>query len=256
MTSFLLDPSVLFTMIVVLLPIILELNSPNLIELIQSYLLAPPFLICFTLILILEFKAPSTSQLTRSEYRVSRWYLMNGLIYHSLMDPITGFMQNWSLMTKQYNYLDQRFAAPFDVGAETATLTVWMEGAMMCPGCIFLFIGYRYMLPKMRDKSDKDSSRANIVWIYCLEFVVGLCQSIGTYFFYGAEFMLLITGQDTNMPYARNIKDLDLDVWECFYFWFGTYAMVWVWIVVPFICMTRSYGQLVDLVLDNKPNKD
>jgi len=278
------DPTVVFTIGVVLIPIAFELDKPDLI---QQYFLHPPFLACVALIAILElgayFFSPQTqtrqfqktsatkngykpkkgarsrviNALTNGEYMTSRWYLMNGCIYHLLMDPICGYLQNWSLMTKQYSYLDHRFSDPFKVGAEAATLTVWMEGALMCPGAILIFIGYRYMLPRIRATHGRSDKRkyASIVWVYCLEFVVLLCEAVGSYYFYGAETILLLTGQDTNMPYAKNIKSLDFNVWECFYFWFGTVFMVAVWVAVPFLLMLRAYRQIVELIADDGEQK-
>ena len=277
MTYFLLDPTVVFTILVVLIPIGFELQPEPKIDLIKTYLLHPPFLICCALIIILEAGAllsPTVKKglpparvkngkykqnkpvryrniLSPGEYMVSRWYLMNGLIYHSLMDPICGFMQNWSLMTKQYSYLDSRFAHPYQVGSEAATLTVWLEGAVMCPLCVIIFIGYRYILPRYRNSAKNQGEYSKIIWIYCLEFIVLLCQSLGTYFFYGAEFILLLTGQDTHMPYAKNIKELDFDLWENFYFWFGTVFMVGLWIVIPIIMMIRAQREIANLVLDD-----
>ena len=255
-TSFIKDPSVILTAILILLPIAFEVNSPNLIGTILGYLLSVPCLICVTLMLILELRAPTGLHITLSEYRVSRWYLVNGLGYHLLFDTVSGLMQGWSLMTKQYNYLDHRFGAPFEIGSEVATLAVWLEAAVMCPGCILIFIGYRYILPKQRKSENINSSPSSIVWIYCLELVIGLCQCVGSYFFYGAEIILLVTGQNTHIPYARNIKNLDFDLWECFYFWFGTIFMAAVWIVIPLICMVRAYRQLVILVKDSKVKLD
>ena len=117
----------------------------------------------------------------------------------------------------------------------------------MCPLCILVFIGYRYLLPRNQKNKGKIAS---IVWIYCLEFVIGLCQSIGTYFFYGAELILLLTGQKTHMPYAQSAESLDFNIWEWFYFWFGTVFMVCIWIFVPLVMIKRAYGQLVKLVDD------
>ena len=280
MTSFFLDPTVIFTILVVFLPIALELDEPNIAELAKIYLLHPPFLISLSSIIILEIgaliispqvkkekiksskgKQPKGLRIRRllssSEYMVSRWYLMNGAIYHSLMDPICGFMQNWSLMTKQYNNLDERFNNPYKVGAESATLTIWLEGGIMCPGCILIFIGYRYILPRIRKNygSWNKSKYSDIVWIYCLEFIVLLCQSLGTYFFYGTEFILLITKQETNMPFAKNINKLNFNIWELFYFWFGTVFMVGLWIIIPIILMIRAYKQIIKLLdIDDDDN--
>eukprot|EP01084_Bolivina_argentea_P271149 461248_1 len=283
MSSFFSDPTVLFTIAVVLTPLGFEINDPNFIELLKIYFLHAPFLICFALIIILEngtlfipqkhavpFKKKKRTNgtysqpkglkirniLTTSDYMTSRWYLMNGLIYHSLMDPISGFWQNWSLMTKQYSYLDTRFANPYEIGAESATLTVWLEAAVMCPLCILIFIGYRYILPRIRNTSSKNKSKyASIVWIYCLEFVVCLCQSIGSYFFYGTEMILLFIGKDTHITYAKNKNELDFDIWECFYFWFGTIFMVAIWVIIPVILMIRAYGQIVSLINDKQIKK-
>ena len=157
------------------------------------------------------------------------------------------YRQNWSLMTKQYNYLDTRFSNPYANGSAAATLTIFLEGAVMCPLCVLIFIGYRYVLPRNRKNK---RSKASVVWIYCLEFVVCLCQSLGTYFFYGAEFILLLTGQKTHMPYAQSAESLDFNIWECFYFWFGTVLMVMIWIFVPLILIRRAYRQLMSLVDD------
>ena len=156
-------------------------------------------------------------------------------------------------MTKQYNYLDVRFSKPFDIGSESATLTVWLEAVVMCPGCIALFYGYRYLLPRIKpDVSDDSTLYASFVWVHCLEFVVCLCQSLGTYYFYGSEMMLLLMGERTNMPYARRLTELDFDLWECFYFWFGTVAMVGVWIIVPTVCMRRAYREITRMICDQK----
>ena len=138
MAFFFFDPSVLLTIFVVLIPLAFEFNKPNATEIIIEYFTNPVFLICLSLIITLEIGSyllcPSTITiniktkqknksnkrkqsvitntkktidiLTSGDYMVSRWYLMNGLIYHSLMDPYTGFFQSWSIMTKQYNYLE------------------------------------------------------------------------------------------------------------------------------------------------------
>mmetsp|Transcript_58222 Transcript_58222/g.96532 ORF Transcript_58222/g.96532 Transcript_58222/m.96532 type:complete len:215 (+) Transcript_58222:30-674(+) len=203
-SSFFCDPTVLFTFGVVLVPIAFDLDKP---ELIKEYLLNPIFLACLALIGALEIGAffctksiDKKQRLTVGEYQTSRWYLMNGAIYHLLMDPFCGFMQGWSLMTKQYGILDERFAHPYASGSEAATLTVWLEGAVMCPAAIAVFIGYRYWLPHLKGKANEQHK---VVWIYCLEFIVLLCESLGTYFFYGAECILLLTQQDTNMPHAK-----------------------------------------------------
>ncbi len=106
--SFFYDPSVLFIVLCTLAPCVINYNDPTACV---NYLLEYPCLIAVSCCFLFEFIANryGLGLATPDEIMISRWYLINACGFHTLYDGNTGILQNWSLMTQQYNILDQRY---------------------------------------------------------------------------------------------------------------------------------------------------
>ena len=108
---------------------------------------------------------PGTASLTAAQRRIARWYLVNGVICHIVMDGLVGVWKLNPLFAAQYARIDKRFAMPvgeYDAGAVHTAMGI--ELYVKGPLAIYLYYCYHAGRPE-RD---------------VVEVVTGVTQAYGT----------------------------------------------------------------------------
>jgi hypothetical protein len=109
--------------------------------------------------------------LSAGQRRLARWYLLNGVVIHVMLDGLVGIYQVNAPFAKQYAIIDKRFAdTTTDAGAAVHVLSL-VELLVMGPMCLLLYVLYQ------RRHAARDVTE------------VALCtmQFLGTVVYVGAE---------------------------------------------------------------------
>eukprot|EP01084_Bolivina_argentea_P089425 161371_1 len=147
---FLTDPTVLFAVGVICGPLAL-INYPKpQMETSAEYLTHPPIAASVLFWLCIELCFPTQSKVSH----ISHWYLINGIFFHALLDPICGLFQYGHNMSKQYGILDKRYIMPFDHEGMIVNLVSLLELFVMAPICLYIYYGY-YKYAKNKHKNKK-----------------------------------------------------------------------------------------------------
>lgn len=236
----LIDPFVLFCVGCIVTPVAIQLDTLTTSD-IQDYFCHPSMLFCFGLLLVsvLETKfSKKCVPLTFAERIRARWYLLNGIVIHILMDGLVGVFHMNKLFAQNYAKLDKRYGEPLGTfNGSTVHIVSAMELFVKGPICILL---YRAM---HRGSKHRD----------VLEFFTCVTQVYGTIVYLGQE---AISG-------APNL-DVDYNLTFSFhfllYFWFAVVFGCLLYIVVPIVLGWKSYQRLVastsavTVVVDAKKN--
>jgi len=175
------------------------------------------------------------------DIRISRWYLINGLFFHTLYDFCTGFFHCWPLMRDEYYKIDYRVLDVWAPRSMPMTLCVWLEGLVMGPLCLILFFGIR--LRKAKNEKKKESMHQNM-WIFVIEIIVAVLQITGYYVWYGSEIVGIYT-RETKLIVDWNFE---FTFEMIFYFWFAFVFLPLVWVFVPLYLIFRAYGNITRTV--------
>ena len=142
MPSVLLDPSVLFCVSAYLTP--LFLHGLPAFQTVVGHLLDPASLIGVA-VLVATVAATTLShhahpKQTAWSHRVSMWFLMNGVVIHTVMDGLAGTFAGFEykllpLMAEQYGILDKRFKT----GHPDALIVTVFELVVMGPLCLLAY---------------------------------------------------------------------------------------------------------------------
>eukprot|EP00658_Telonema_sp_P-2_P048967 TRINITY_DN37238_c0_g1_i2.p1 TRINITY_DN37238_c0_g1~~TRINITY_DN37238_c0_g1_i2.p1 ORF type:complete len:263 (+),score=65.30 TRINITY_DN37238_c0_g1_i2:197-985(+) len=194
------DPSVLFLLACVLCPPLVELYEGTYShEALLEYVLHPlPLLSLMVTALLLLWAHRGEPEVAAGERAVAAWYLVNGVGFKSIMDTMSGSMQAWSLMTKQYNALEPRYARPYydDPSAQPVHFCSLLEITVMTPLCLWLYV--------LIVRSPKSATR------FCIEFCLATLQATGTWFFYMPNLLTSHSQDVLKFFSSNNFMDLYL----------------------------------------------
>jgi hypothetical protein len=175
------------------------------------------------LVVHLPFLGGKPVALSRSDRMLARWYLLNGVVIHALMDGMVGVFKVNKYFAAQYALVDQRYADPIGVFNGSAVHVVsLLELFVKGPVCVLLYVAIR------KGWRSRDA----------LEFFTCVTQAYGTVVYLGQE---AISG-------GRNL-DVDWDLTftpdKLFYFWFAIIFGCVLYLIVPGIVGWRVYKRLV-----------
>ena len=240
------DPTVVFALICAAVPAIKEGNP----LFFWKFLISPLLLFCYALTVFVwkwAHYGGNAKKLTKRRRRAAYWYLMNGIVFHFLMDFAVGTMkwdqtktlgENYYFMDKRYG-CDKRYLGsteydpvkcPDEVGY-VAILT-WIEMVDMIV-CFFIFRAYVQDLP----------SRAP------LEIGLAASHIVGTIIFVGAEVYDGMENTPRAYPISGGIKwkrSADGFTDQLTFFWFAFVGCNPVWIIVPFIYGKSAFNEIVN----------
>lgn len=141
----------------------------------------------------------ATRPLTHGERTRARWYLLNGIIIHMLMDGCVGVFKTSRLFAENYAKLDKRYGDPlFTFNGATVHVVSLMELCVKGPLCVLLYWAFWTRHP-MRD---------------ALEFFTCVTQAYGTVVYLGQE---AISGA----PNLDVDYELTFSMHYLLYFWFA-----------------------------------
>ena len=224
------DPSVLFALNVIIAPLLIVNYPQTQLDLSKEYLTHPPIVITVILWLLIEIIAAVSSKSKTSI--TARWYLINAIFFHGLLDPICGIFQAGGLMSQQYAILDKRYTLPFDHEGLIVHLVSLLELVLMAPICLLIYYGYHQNYKNSTDK----------IWIYCLEIIVSTLQLTGTFFYNGQELIHIVRGDGLEIFKVDYKLEFTFDY--IFYFWFGAVVAQLPWIIVPCYMIKRAYNDI------------
>lgn len=163
------------------------------------------------------------SPLTYGERTRARWYLLNGIIIHMLMDGCVGVFKTSRLFAENYAKLDKRYGDPLGTfNGATVHVVSLMELCVKGPLCVVLYWAFWTRHP-MRD---------------ALEFFTCVTQAYGTVVYLGQE---AISGA----PNLDVDYELSFSMHYLLYFWFAIFFGCVLYLIVPGILGWRSYKRLV-----------
>lgn len=188
-------------------------------------------------------RAGEKLSMSTQQFRIARWYLVNGLFFHTLCDSIAGTHQQWSLMSEAYKELDARFYEPTSAEGMLASLVTQLEMFVMTPLCLLVYYGYRCHALKQPIGNNNKYIVKHEAWVYIAEIITSTLQLIGCYFFYGGEIahVMLDTGH-WKTPFDVNLEFTPKHI--C-YFWFSFCVLPLVWVFYPLWMIRRATRDLI-----------
>lgn len=220
------DPFVLFCVACIVTPVAVQWDSLSSEE-IFNFFTHPAMLGCAILLAVVVAETKLCGKcvsLTLRQRILARWYLLNGVIIHILMDGLVGVFKANHLFALNYAKLDKRYGDVLgSFNGSTVHIVSLMELLLKGPICILLY----------RSIHRGDGNR------YALEFFTCVTQVYGTIVYLGQE---AISG-------APNF-DVDYQLTFTFhyllYFWFAVIFGCVLYIVVPTILGWNAYVKIVD----------
>lgn len=221
----LVDPMVLFCAGCIAAPIFVNENMTP--AKIREYFLHPAMLAAAAALVlawaVAEFVGKKPVRLSFGDRTLARWYLLNGVIIHALMDGLVGVFKANKYFAKQYGMLDRRYGAPLGSYNGSAVHVIsLMELLVKAPICILLYLAIRKGW-RCRD---------------ALEFFTCVTQAYGTVVYLGQEAISGAPNLDVDYK-------LEFTFHYIFYFWFAVVFGCVLYLIVPGIVGYRVYQRLV-----------
>lgn len=160
--------------------------------------------------------------LTYGERTRARWYLLNGIIIHILMDGCVGVFKTNKLFAANYAKLDKRYGDRLgEFNGSAVHVISLMELLVKGPLCVLLYWAFKVRHP-MRD---------------ALEFFTCVTQAYGTIVYLGQEAISGAPNLDVDYNLTFSPRFL-------FYFWFAIIFGCVLYLIVPAVLGYRSYVRL------------
>ena len=217
-----LDPFVLFCAVCLVTPPIAEFGNLT-ADMLLRYVTHPSILFVLAILAFTVWETYNGKlvSLSSGERMRARWYLLNGVFIHILMDGMVGVFKVEPLFAKNYNKLDRRYGS--DIGTfqgSAVHIISLMELFVKGPLCLLLYRAYH------RGSAYRD----------VLEFFTCVTQAYGTVVYLGQE---AISGaQNFDVDY-----NLSFTVHYLIYFWFAVFIGCVLYLIVPsylgFVCLKR-----------------
>ena len=219
------DPFVHFCVGCIAAPLFVNPNmkQENVIEYFTHPAMVGSLALLLVTIFATKFIGGRCVKLSFGDRMLARWYLLNGVIIHILMDGLVGVFKANKYFAVQYGMLDKRYGDPLGVFNGSAVHIVsLMELFVKGPICVLLYWAM-HKGSKHRD---------------ALELFTCVTQVYGTVVYLGQE---AITG-------GKNFEvdwNLEFTFHHIFYFWFAVFFGCLLYFVVPGIVGWRVYKRIV-----------
>ncbi|ORC89955.1 putative 3-Beta-hydroxysteroid-delta(8), delta(7)-isomerase [Trypanosoma theileri] len=223
------DPFFLFCVSCIAAPLIVERDNLSHDDVVQYF--TEPAMIGTAILLILvvleakiaRWRYHSPPLISFHERSRARWYLLNGVVIHILMDGLVGVFKVNTLLAKNYAKLDVRYGTELgDFTGSAVHVISLMELCIKGPVCILLYRAYQTHSPH-RD---------------ALEFFSCVSQAYGTIVYLGQE---IITG----MPHFDVDYNLEFTPHYLLYFWFAIVFGCVLYLIIPCLWGWQAYKRLV-----------
>ena len=207
------DPTVIFTALVLLLPILLSPSPAAGL----SYFFHPLLLLSYALLAALLWLARSRpcAPLSPSELRLARWCLCNGLYFNLFLDVFAGQFQALGEMTVQYNRVEPRYAlGPLSDAGAAVFMTSMLELCAQAPLGICAFLLLHRGSP----------------WRHTAVLLLSALHLCGVWYFYIPE---ILNGFAHLGGWPQSVAEA-LSLHRIIFFWFGFwFCGMGVWVIVP-----------------------
>eukprot|EP00942_MAST-04A_sp_MAST-4A-sp1_P013703 g13703.t1 len=232
------DPTFIFFFFCALVPAIKDGDIMKFVKFATS----PILIFCYVLTYCVWTWAHNgkTVKLTKEQRRACYWYLLNGIVFHFLMDFAVGTLKledtlgiNYFKMDKRYGCVEKFMQSPGeDCPHESGYIFIltWLE-VLDSIACFFLFRAYVQDLP----------SRAP------LELALAVSHAFGTIIFMGSEWFDGMENTPRYYPVSKGLLkagDEGFDDQIAFY-WFAFLGCNPVWIAVPFMYGMKAFNEIV-----------
>lgn len=208
------DPTLLFTASVVLVPLVYCADAAAAV----AYLTQPTLLasLAVTAAVVAYARAGPRAALTKVESMLACWFLCNGVYFNFFLDVVAGQMQMMGEMSKQYNKVEPRYVlgALSDAGAPVF-MTSLLEALFHAPFGVFAYIAIVRGWPQR----------------YTAALIVSILHPVGVAYFYVPEVLngfRHLGGWPATMAEALSFDRL-------LFFWFGFWFCGVLWIIVPVV---------------------
>lgn len=219
------DPFVIFSLSCIAAPMSPALD-PNIgKDDVIAYFTNPYMLAALALFFtaVIVTKSGKCVKLSYSDRMLARWYLLNGVLIHMLMDGAVGVFKVEPYFAKHYKALDVRYGDAFGTFNGSAVHIVsLMELFVKGPICVALY----YCIH--RGSKHRDA----------LEFFTCVTQVYGTIVYLGQE--LVSGGKNFDVDW-----NFEFSLHYLFYFWFAVIFGCVLYLIVPTIVGFRVYTRLV-----------
>eukprot|EP00455_Lapot_gusevi_P013417 TRINITY_DN16528_c0_g1_i2.p1 TRINITY_DN16528_c0_g1~~TRINITY_DN16528_c0_g1_i2.p1 ORF type:complete len:203 (+),score=55.39 TRINITY_DN16528_c0_g1_i2:68-676(+) len=182
----------------------LELNTTQICGIVYTSLLG---------ISSLASSLPLKKKLTTSQKWLAFWYLLNGVIIHTFLDGLIGWLALYPPLNQQYANLDSRYP----LGINYVMIISIVEMFVMTPLCLLCFHAL------CQNKS----------YFHPLQICVCAIQLMGTLVFTFSEVR-------DNFAHVRANGDFGLSFDAIFYFWIFFVAANILWTVLPAALILNS----------------
>lgn len=219
----LLDPFVLFCLGCIASPMLIDsaITRTDVVAYFSNPAIVGSF-VALGLIVVVT-KSGNCVKLSRADRMLARWYLLNGVIVHSLLDAGIGVFKVDPYLAKHYALVDRRYAASLgDSNAAAVHVVTILELVLKGPVCVALY----YCMHRGSPHRD------------ALELFTCVTQVYGTFVYLGQE--LLTRGRDLDVDWK-----LEFTFHHIFYFWFAVIFGCVLYLIIPAIVGWRTYKRLV-----------
>ncbi|ESL11530.1 hypothetical protein TRSC58_00716 [Trypanosoma rangeli SC58] len=223
------DPFVCFCVSCIVAPLIVARERLTCTDVVE-YLKEPAMLFAAALLFlvvaearVVRWRRNAPPLCTFYERMRARWYLLNGVVIHILMDGLVGVFKASTLLSRNYAKIDKRYGARLGSFEGSAVHVIsLMELCVKGPLCILLYRAYQTRSPH-RD---------------ALEFLSCVTQAYGTVVYLGQE---VISG----MPHLDVDHNLEFTPQYLLYFWFAIVFGCLLYLVIPCWWGWEAYTRLV-----------
>lgn len=207
------DPTVWFTMFVILVPLVFLSPLGMLGHLLHPMLWLS--LAYLTAVLHITHGDGKSFPLSERDQRVAFWFLMNGVYFNLFLDVFAGQFQIFGEMSRRYLDVDPRYAiGVFDVRGQSVFMTSMLEIFAQSPLSIVAYYAY------CRRKAYR----------HIVEFTVCVLHAAGVWWFYFPE---AIAGFEHLGGWPKSFGEA-ISFHRLLFFWFGFWFCGILWLVVPF----------------------
>ena len=232
------DPTFIFFVFCALIPAIKDGDVMKFVKFSTS----PILIFCYILTYVVWTWAHNGKKvkLTLSQRRACYWYLINGVVFHFLMDFAVGTLKVEDTLGINYFKMDRRYGCneKFMLSADEVCeheqgyvfILTWIE-VLDSIACFYLFRAYVQDLPERAP----------------LELGLAVSHIIGTVMFLGSELYDGLENTPRYYPVSKGYLkpgDEGFDD-QLALFWFAFVGCNPVWILVPFMYAKKAWGEIV-----------
>lgn len=219
------DPTVLFTIGILFMPILLAEGISTKF----FYIFTPMLWISFLYLVMVLYTVHGNYdevKLSNRDHRVALWFLMNGVYFNLFFDVVSGQLQLFGEMSVQYNLIEPKYKfGLYQEAGQSVFMTSMCELFLQSPLCLITYYAYH----------------KGKVYKPLLEIIMACLHIAGVWWFYLPEIF-------NGFPYSGGWPK---SLGECFtfhrflYLWSAYFIFPAIWVVVPFLIAKTAWKDVV-----------